>query len=156
MRAHPPSPPGRARRSKKFLLEEDPRLKALIAKYGTVSWDVIARQMPGRNPRQYRERWKHYLSSTRPKSEWSPAEDVLLYQKTEETGPRWTKLAQFFPGRTDLQVKWRWIQRFALVSNLHLRRPSHSRTVRLTRFPSKSSTSSIGRYPRPCSAVRWR
>jgi hypothetical protein len=123
MRARPPTLPGPARHREKFLPEEDLRLKELVTKYGTVSWDVIAREMPGRNPRQCRERWKHYVSSTRPKSEWSPAEDMLLYQKMEEMGPRWTNLAQFFPGRTDLQVKSRWMQRFALVSDLHLRRP---------------------------------
>jgi hypothetical protein len=122
MRGHRQWLPGAARHREKFLPEEDVKLKELVQKYGTVSWDIIAREMPGRNPRQCRERWKHYVSSTRPKSDWSPAEDVLLYQKMEEMGPRWTNLAQFFPGRTDLQVKSRWMQRFALVSDLHLKR----------------------------------
>jgi hypothetical protein len=109
-------------RRAKFRPEEDAKLKELVERSGTISWDVVAREMPGRNARQCRERWKHYVSSTRPKGEWSLTEDLLLYQKMEEIGPRWTNLAQFFPGRTDLQVKTRWMHRFASVSNLHLRR----------------------------------
>ncbi|OHS94791.1 Myb-like DNA-binding domain containing protein [Tritrichomonas foetus] len=77
--------------------------------------------MHGRNSRQCRERWKHYLSSSRVKLPWTPEEDQLLYNKMEELGPKWTKISAFFFDRTDIQVKSRWMQRFADVSKLHLK-----------------------------------
>ena len=109
------------RRREKFLPEEDSKLRQLVATYGANSWETIAKKMPGRNPRQCRERWKHYLSSSRGKSPWTPEEDQLLYEKMEEFGPKWTKIATFFNDRTDIQVKTRWMQRFASFSNLHLK-----------------------------------
>ena len=35
-------------------------------------------------------------------------------------GPKWTRLAEFFPGKTDIQVKNRWMQKFARFSSLHV------------------------------------
>jgi hypothetical protein len=40
-------------------------------------------------------------------------------------GPKWTRLATFFAGRTDIEVKSHWMQRFASHSNLHI--PSRNR-----------------------------
>jgi hypothetical protein len=54
-------------RRAKFRPEEDARLKELVECSGTISWDVVAGEMPGHNARQCREGWKHYVSSTRPK-----------------------------------------------------------------------------------------
>ncbi|KAK8833814.1 hypothetical protein M9Y10_039553 [Tritrichomonas musculus] len=99
------------RRRMKFLPEEDEKLRELVAKYGK-SWNDIAKHLPGRNVRQCRERWKHYLSSDRAKSPWSNEEDLLLFQKFMELGPKWTKIAKFFDDRTDIQIKTRWMKRF--------------------------------------------
>jgi hypothetical protein len=85
----------------------------MVEIYGTHSWRVIAEVMPGRNVRQCRERWKHYLSCEKPNEPWSPEEDRLLAEKIARLGPRWTKLAAFFPGRTDIQVKAHWLARFS-------------------------------------------
>lgn len=99
------------RRRMKFLPEEDEKLRELVAKYGK-SWNDIAKRLQGRNVRQCRERWKHYLSSDRAKSPWSNEEDLLLFQKFMELGPKWTKIAKFFDNRTDIQIKTRWMKRF--------------------------------------------
>jgi hypothetical protein len=109
------------RRREKFLPEEDAKLRALVQAHGTHAWDRIAMQMPDRNPRQCRDRWKHYLSSEKSRLAWTAEEDELLYQKMHAIGPKWTMLSQFFPGRTDMQVKSRWMQRFATLSDLHLK-----------------------------------
>ncbi|MDR0631038.1 MAG: hypothetical protein LBF66_00470 [Holosporales bacterium] len=98
---------------RKFSREEDDLLRQLVGRYGLNDWAAIAQQMPNRDPRQCRCRWKHYLSggpATRP---WTPEEDYLLISKMREWGPRWVKLAQFFPDRTDLQLKNRWLSTLA-------------------------------------------
>ncbi|OHS93090.1 hypothetical protein TRFO_40622 [Tritrichomonas foetus] len=74
--------------------------------------------MGGRNVRQCRERWKHYLSSERAKSPWSNEEDLLLFQKVMELGPKWTKIARCFNDRTDIQIKTRWTKRFGNCGSL--------------------------------------
>jgi hypothetical protein len=108
------------RRRDKFLPEEDLELRRLVEKHGTSSWDAVARDLPGRNPRQCRERWKHYLSGERIKAPWTCDEDRILFEKMQTIGPKWTRLATFFPGRTDIEVKSHWMQRFASHSNLHI------------------------------------
>lgn len=92
----------------KFLPEEDEKLRALVAELGEDSWEIVASRLPGRNVRQCRERWKHYLSSEKPKEPWTPLEDELLLKKVQEMGGKWTKIARCLKGRTDLQVKTRW------------------------------------------------
>jgi hypothetical protein len=39
------------------------------------SWDVISAEMEGRNSRQCRERWKHYLSAVNPGQLWTPEDE---------------------------------------------------------------------------------
>jgi hypothetical protein len=114
------------RRREKFVPEEDARLRQLVSVYGTNSWEVVAAGVPGRNARQCRERWKHYLSSET-QTPWTEEEDRQLYLRMEQIGPRWTILASFFPGRTDIQIKNRWMQRFADTSNLHIEK-RHTKT----------------------------
>jgi hypothetical protein len=105
----------------KFQPEEDHELRRLVAIHGTSAWEAVARDLPGRSVRQCRERWKHYLSGERAKSPWTAEEDRLLFEKMQMLGPKWTRLATFFPGRTDIEVKAHWMQTFASISNLHIR-----------------------------------
>jgi hypothetical protein len=95
---------------KKFTPYEDACLARLVGQSPVVFWDEIAKQMPGRNARQCRERWKHYVSVgcvTRP---WAKAEDELLIEKERLLGPHWTNLTQFFYNRSDVQLKTRWVK----------------------------------------------
>jgi hypothetical protein len=112
------SPQRRTR--EKFLPDEDIELRRLVGIYGTSAWEAVARELPSRSVRQCRERWKHYLSGDREKVPWSAEEDRLLFEKMQSTGPKWTRLAAFFPGRTDIEVKSHWMQTFAGMSNLHI------------------------------------
>jgi hypothetical protein len=68
--------------------------------------------MPGRNIRQCRERWKHYLSGEKLSVPWSKQEDQLLQEKVKEIGAKWTKIAAILGDRTDLEVKNRWMKKF--------------------------------------------
>jgi hypothetical protein len=95
---------------KKFSPQEDAHLFMLVARYGSAAWAQIACEMPGRNSRQCRERWKHYLSVGFAEAPWTKAEDDLLIQKQQELGPRWTKISHLFQNRSDIQVKSRWLK----------------------------------------------
>ena len=94
---------------RKFSKEEDEKLKNLVSIIGISDWQNIAAHMENRNSRQCRERWKHYLSPSVSNDPWSESEDKLLCEKYNELGPRWSKIAKFFPKRTDITVKNRWI-----------------------------------------------
>ena len=65
--------------------------------------------MEGRNARQCRERWKHYLSPKVSTGPWTEAEDQLLNEKYSEYGSQWARISKFFMNRTDITVKNRWI-----------------------------------------------
>lgn len=92
-----------------FSYEEDQRLKNLVEQYGENDWNTISSHMEGRNIRQCRERWRHYLSPTIKNTPWTPEEDELLRQKVTQYGPRWVLLTAYFPNRTDVNIKNRWV-----------------------------------------------
>lgn len=94
---------------KSFSPQEDEKLKQLVEKYGTSNWAMIEREMPGRNVRQCRERYKHYLSPEVSQRKWSKEEDELLLQKVSEIGSKWVRIAKLFNNRTDINVKNRWV-----------------------------------------------
>ncbi|OHS95983.1 hypothetical protein TRFO_37846 [Tritrichomonas foetus] len=93
---------------KLFSIEEDAKLRFLVQQYGSKDFKKIASFMPGRTPRQVRERYKNYLSPEINNGPWSRDEDALLRQKYAELGPKWSKIADFFPSRSDINVKNRW------------------------------------------------
>jgi hypothetical protein len=78
----------------------------LVERGGTSSWCEIASNLPGRNARQCRDRWNHYLckSSTTP---WTAEEDRILLEKAQELGFRWTQIARCLPHRSDTDVRAR-------------------------------------------------
>ena len=95
----------------KFSQEEDDLLRKLVNEHGTTNWRFIAESIPGRSARQCRDRWKNYLMPGIAKGPWSPEEDALLEEKYKEMGPQWSRIAKFFPNRTDINIKNRWATR---------------------------------------------
>jgi hypothetical protein len=93
----------------KFTTEEDAQLSELVRLHGEEDWMTISCLMPGRNPRQCRERWRHYLSPAVSLAPFAPDEDARLLHKYAELGPKWKAIAAFFEGRTDINVKNRWL-----------------------------------------------
>jgi hypothetical protein len=92
----------------KFKPEEDEKLRKLVNEKKDESWDVISAEMEGRNSRQCRERWKHYLSAVNPGQPWTPEDDQLLTKLVLEWGAKWTRISQAFGDRTDIEAKARW------------------------------------------------
>jgi hypothetical protein len=92
----------------KFTPDEDALLRSLVERFGTVDWNLIAERIPGRNPRQCKERWMNYLTPDLNGSGWTREEDWLLITKQRELGSKWVRIAKFFPNRTDAMVKNRF------------------------------------------------
>lgn len=93
----------------KFTPEEDEILKNLVSTYGPNDWQSISSHFVGRNARQCRERWKHYISPDVVTGPWTEEENQLLLKKHEEHGSQWAIIALSFPGRTDIGVKNHYI-----------------------------------------------
>jgi hypothetical protein len=93
----------------KFSPEEDELLTSIVREHGSSDWHRVARLIPGRNARQCRDRWLNYLSPDVGNGPWSPEEEVLLLQKHGECGAAWKHIASCFVGRTDINVKSRWL-----------------------------------------------
>jgi hypothetical protein len=103
-----------------FHRNDDEKLLTFIHKYGTNRWDRVAAEMEDRNARQCRERWKHFLSKKYEGTGgfWRKDEDEIIILKVQQIGNKWTQIAKYFPGRTDLQIKTRYNQ-------LKNRQPTH-------------------------------
>lgn len=90
--------------SHKFTPDEDNKILDLIAQYGN-DWPKIAKNLPNRNAKQCRERYINYLNPSVNKNPWTEYEDQLLLEKFNEYGSKWTKIMNFFPGRSDIDIK---------------------------------------------------
>jgi myb proto-oncogene protein len=87
---------------------EDDQLRQLVTQHGAANWPLIASFVTGRTARQCRDRWNRYLNPILNRSPWTPEEDDLLSQERQRLGAKWTQIATFFLGRTDMQCKNRW------------------------------------------------
>lgn len=94
----------------KFTPAEDKLLQKLVNQLGTDSWYTIAKRMRGKNSRQCHDRWKNYANPQLRNTEWTEEEDLLLIQKFEELGPRWTQIAKFFNERSMNNLRNRFLK----------------------------------------------
>ena len=89
--------------------KEDEILREAVESCETqVLWDQIAKRVPGRTPKQCRERWVYRLRPEIKKTPFEPWEDALIYEERKQVGNCWTLIAQKLPGRTSCAVKNRW------------------------------------------------
>jgi hypothetical protein len=135
------SPKSQARKSK-FSPDEDTQLAELVAIHGDEDWITISCLMTGRNARQCRERWRHYLSPAVSLTPFSPEEDALLLEKYTEMGAKWKSMAVHFPGRTDIMLKNRWLlldrhQKRAERAPVVPRIPAHERSHIIFPLPER-------------------
>lgn len=111
----------------KFSPAEDEILKNAVQKIGARKWSAIASYLPGRTARQCRDRFQNYLKPNLTNGPWSHDEDTLLLQKVKEYGSSWSKISQFFNGRSPNNLKNRY--------NTHLSKFNSSKKSR----PKKES-----------------
>jgi hypothetical protein len=95
-------------RRRVFSEMDDRRLTELVLSGQHTNWSDIAAKIPGKNTRQCRDRWRHYLAPTNVCIEWTTSEDQLMVEKLGQYGFKWGKIAKFFPGRDETAIKCRW------------------------------------------------
>jgi hypothetical protein len=104
----------------KFSLEEDNKLRSLVAGLGTRSWDRIGCFMPGRTARQCRDRYKNYLMDSLVNRPWTPEEDSILIDRFHLLGPKWVEIGKLLNGRSGNNVKNRWYKHITKAQAVQL------------------------------------
>jgi hypothetical protein len=99
--------PARFRRVK-WSRNEDQLLRHFVEVHGLGNWIAIAHDIPGRNPKQCRERWLNQLAPALSKDGWTQQEDAILVQQQRICGNVWSQITQFLPGRSPNAIKNRW------------------------------------------------
>jgi hypothetical protein len=129
-------------RRQPFTSEEDALLSKLVFEPDLFTWIDIAKRMPGRAPRQCRDRWVNYLCPQNKNGTWTDSEDALLVDKVQELGTAWSRISKFFDGRSENNVKNRWYTRLRPKDAAIIVEPKP--TSKRQRFPSIASmTSSV-------------
>jgi hypothetical protein len=77
---------------------------------GARDWSAISRALTHRTPRQCRERWRNYLRPAIDDTPWTPEEDALLAEQYRVIGPKWARISRLFTGRTDINLRNRWVR----------------------------------------------
>lgn len=94
-----------------FKPEEDIMLISLVNMYGLNNWTKISSQMPNRSKRQCKERYLLFLSPNIKNLPWTLEEDLRLIEMLKIFGKKWTIIAKFFNGRSDINIKNRYHMR---------------------------------------------
>jgi hypothetical protein len=82
--------------------------KFTIWQPGKSDWVTIAEHFPAPSRRQGRDRWEQDICPYVVTGNWMEEETLVLW-KVQEFGQKWSTIATFFPGRTDIGVKNRYI-----------------------------------------------
>ncbi|KAI3443304.1 uncharacterized protein J3R85_000235 [Psidium guajava] len=91
--------------------DEDAQLRAIVETFGESDWQAVASALEGRTGTQCSNRWKKTLHPARRRvGRWTDDEDKRLRVAVKLFGAKnWMKIADFVPGRTQVQCRERWV-----------------------------------------------
>jgi hypothetical protein len=92
----------------RFSPDQDSLIKHLAELSSKPNWSEIASHIPQKSAKQCRERYQHFLAPNIQREPWTPFEDAKLLHRHHFLGSDWAAIAQFFPGRTNNDVKNRF------------------------------------------------
>ncbi len=81
--------------------EEDAMLLQLVKEIGPGKWTQIAKKMPGRLPKQCRQRYFNKVDPSLSNAAWSEEEDRRVIAAQSKLGNRFAEIAKFLEGRCD-------------------------------------------------------
>ncbi|KAL3785912.1 hypothetical protein HJC23_008107 [Cyclotella cryptica] len=95
--------------------EETDRLAEIMLQYQdcstTPDWSAVANNFPGKSPIDCLAQWQNISlpDQIKGKGSWTPSEDAILRDKRAEFGRKWSKIAEFLPGRSGKQCRERYV-----------------------------------------------
>ncbi|KAG9392057.1 Myb-like DNA-binding domain [Carpediemonas membranifera] len=117
----------RRAQSKSWSQEECNHLRQLVAKYPKgvhARWRHISQELAtGRTPDQCSQKWLRVLDPSIKKGDpWTAQEDEVIVKyisACKEAGarPSWARLASMLPGRTDTNIRYRYVEELCAVDD---------------------------------------
>ncbi|KAG8365252.1 hypothetical protein BUALT_Bualt18G0084900 [Buddleja alternifolia] len=116
---------------------EDLRLTTFIQKHGHSNWRSLPNQAGLlRCGKSCRLRWINYLRPDVKRGNFTPQEEQTIINLHNSIGNKWSKIASYFPGRTDNEIKNVW--------NTHLKKrlaKKSNNNINYSTSPSFTSSS---------------
>lgn len=110
-----------------WTLEEDTLLIQYIGRHGEGRWNLLANRAGlRRTGKSCRLRWLNYLKPDVKRGNLTPEEQLMILDLHTKWGNRWSKIAQYLPGRTDNEIKNYWRTRVQKQAR-HLKIDTNSR-----------------------------
>mmetsp|Transcript_9944 Transcript_9944/g.20895 ORF Transcript_9944/g.20895 Transcript_9944/m.20895 type:complete len:475 (+) Transcript_9944:107-1531(+) len=119
---HTPSPSkklkaGGDRNIPSWTYEENRRLQEIMKSHNyhhhasAPHWDAISYHFPGKSPIDCLSQWQSMSSpdQVKGKGSWTPEEDAILRANSAIYGRKWSKIAEYLPGRTGKQCRERFV-----------------------------------------------
>ena len=97
-------------RKGKWTVEEDENLRYCLSIFGERNWKKVSEHMEGRSSIQCLHRWTKILKPGLVKGPWTLEEDKKLIEWVQKEGAvKWSRAAQYIPGRSGKQCRERWL-----------------------------------------------
>ncbi|KAJ4900743.1 myb domain protein 78 [Raphanus sativus] len=147
-----------------WTVEEDFKLSNYISTLGEGRWNSLARCAGlKRTGKSCRLRWLNYLRPDVRRGNITLEEQLLILELHSRWGNRWSKIAQYLPGRTDNEIKNYWrtrVQKHAKQLRCDVNSQQFKDTMRylwmprlVERIQAASASSTTGSAAKSCVAT---